>query len=106
MEGERLIFYTLTILLISGLFCNKFKRVSKLSAFITAFFLIKWVTDYRKCTFSYVEVKLRGVKKEEGYLNYLLDSIIDVNKCSDRYFWYVVYGAVLLLNTYKLGWFS
>ena len=39
------------------------------------FLTIKVLLDYNKCTISYLEVKLRGVKKEEGYLYDLLTSL-------------------------------
>ena len=37
------------------------------------FMFLKIVFDYTKCTISYIEVKLRGVKKEEGYVNYIVN---------------------------------
>lgn len=39
---------------------------------------LKLVFNYRKCTLSYIEVKARGVRKEEGYLYNLLEAIVDV----------------------------
>jgi hypothetical protein len=45
---------------------------------IIIFFLIKLLFNYRKCTISYIECKLRKVKKEEGYLNSFIDSILDL----------------------------
>jgi hypothetical protein len=44
---------------------------------LTMFFGFKWLFNYRKCTISYIEVKLRGVKKEEGYLYRFLNYIVD-----------------------------
>lgn len=38
----------------------------------------KWIFDYRKCTLSYLECKLRGVPREEGYLNRFLDELVDL----------------------------
>jgi hypothetical protein len=42
------------------------------------FFTLKIILYYKKCTISYIECKLRGVKKEQGYLYRLLDGIISV----------------------------
>jgi hypothetical protein len=42
------------------------------------FFMFKMLFNYRKCTISYLECKIRNVKREHGYLNTLLDSIIDL----------------------------
>ena len=44
---------------------------------LTVYFGFKWIFNYRKCTISYIECKLRNVKKEYGYLYQLLDYIID-----------------------------
>ena len=42
------------------------------------FFTLKIILYYKKCTISYIECKIRGVKKEQGYLYRLLDGIINV----------------------------
>lgn len=42
------------------------------------FFTLKIILYYKKCTISYLECKIRGVKKEQGYLYRLLDGIISV----------------------------
>ena len=42
------------------------------------FFLIKQIINYRKCTISYIECKLRGVEKEKGYLYNFLNGIVDL----------------------------
>ena len=42
------------------------------------FFLLKAIFNYRKCTISYFEVKMRKVKKKEGYLYTLLNDIVDI----------------------------
>ena len=58
---------------------------------LTLYFGFKWITNYRKCTVSYIEVKLRGVKKEQGYLYTLLETAIDY-----RYSKYIAYVYVML----------
>jgi len=47
------------------------------------FFTIKILIDYRKCNISYLECKIRNVKKEEGYLNYLINSVCDIKYRKD-----------------------
>ena len=42
---------------------------------IILFFMFKMITMYEKCTISYLECKLRNVKKENGYLYDFLHSI-------------------------------
>ncbi|AUF82641.1 hypothetical protein TetV_559 [Tetraselmis virus 1] len=48
----------------------------------------KIIFNYRKCTISYIECKLRGVKKEQGILNSFLDGIINLR--------YLDYGTVIV----------
>ncbi len=63
---------------------------------ITLFTFIKWVTNYRKCTLSYIEVKLRGVRKEQGVLYQILDTLMNVrNRTPEIYFIYLFQIAML-----------
>ena len=69
---------------------------------ITAtFFMLKWLTDYRKCTISYIECKLRNIKKEDGYVNCILNDIIDLNKLKYRYLLYFYVIIVIYINYIK-----
>ena len=52
------------------------------------FLFMKIIFDYKKCTISYIEVKLRGVKKEEGYLYNLLSSINNLRYHKDINIYY------------------
>jgi hypothetical protein len=47
---------------------------------ILVFMLFKFITNYRLCTVSYIECKVRGVKHKDGYLNQVLDPIIDLRE--------------------------
>lgn len=42
------------------------------------FFVLKILTDYRKCTISYVECKVRGVGRDRGLLDSLLGGVLDL----------------------------
>ena len=42
------------------------------------FFILKWTFNYRKCTISYIEYKLRNSKKENCILYRLLENIMDL----------------------------
>ena len=35
------------------------------------------IFNLRKCTFGYMECKIRGVKRDKGYINNFLDGIVD-----------------------------
>jgi hypothetical protein len=45
---------------------------------ILMFMALKVIFHYKKCTISYLECRLRGVKKEQGYIYRFLDGIIEL----------------------------
>jgi len=57
---------------------------------ILSYFLFKMITLYDKCTLSYIECKLRNVKKEDGYLNRFLHSIVDLRDTPHVYPIYIL----------------
>lgn len=57
-----------------------FETVHDVANTVCIYLLIKWVTDYRKCTASYLECKIRGVSKEEGFINGYVEPIINLNR--------------------------
>ena len=95
--------YILPILLFLFLFVTIFlsdKRFHQMSITLCIYFLIKWITDYRKCTISYLECKIRGVKKEEGYINQVLNTVLDLNKHKYRYYIYILTFIFLLIHLF------
>lgn len=81
-----IIYIFIYIYLVLGLLCLfKNGKTPKYYIGILIFFSFKWIFNYRKCTLSWAECKIRGVKKEEGYLNRLLDSIVDVRYSKNIY---------------------
>ena len=48
------------------------------------FFTFKIIINFRKCTLSYIECKLRGVKKEQGYLNQFFDKLFDIKNENEK----------------------
>ena len=68
------------------------------AAFASLFWLVKWLRDYDKCTLSYVECKLRKVKREEGYINYIMEEVRSVNKLKYRYIIYIYVLIVFIIN--------
>ena len=48
------------------------------------FFTFKIIINFRKCTLSYIECKLRGVKKEQGYLNQFFDKLFDIRNENEK----------------------
>lgn len=68
---------------------------------IIVFFGFKWLFNYRKCTISYIEVKLRGVKKEEGYLYRFLNDIVDYRENPKMIFVYPLIAVFVLYHYSK-----
>jgi len=62
---------------------------------VLVFMLFKIITDYRLCTLSYLEYKIRGVTRNEGYLNQFLDPIIDLR--DTKHFYYIIVLSFIIL---------
>jgi len=80
---------------------SKNVSIISLSIALSIFFLIKWILDYNKCTFSYLECKLRGVKKEKGFINNSLKSILKLNKLEFINIIYIIVIIILIYNFVK-----
>lgn len=64
------------------------------------FFTMKWLVNYRKCTISYLECKVRNVKKEDGYLYQFLNGIMDLRYTPHNP--YIMIAGISIL-TYHYG---
>lgn len=53
-------------------------RIPEWYAMLTMYVAFKWIANYRKCTISYYECKLRGVPKERGWLYRYLEELVDL----------------------------
>lgn len=65
------------------------------------FFFLKIIFDYNKCTISYIEVKLRRVKKEEGYLYNFLTSLNNIRNHKDFLILFFIVNIFLFYNFTK-----
>jgi hypothetical protein len=68
---------------------------------LVAFFTFKLIFDYRKCTFSYLECKMRKVKKEDGVLASFMDHVVDLRYTRYKYIMYII-SVIFLLHTDEL----
>ena len=75
-----------------------YQIIKDISVTICIFLLIKWLTDYRKCTISYLECKYRGVKKHEGYIYGYLEPILNLNRHRYNYLFYLAVAIIIILN--------
>ena len=71
--------YFISLFLVASILINNI-YVNELSLTICLYLLFRFITNYRKCTLSYVECKVRGIPKEKGYLYNILNYIFDYNK--------------------------
>lgn len=93
----------LILLIFLLLSCNmNNKTINQMSMTMCCYFLFRWITDYRKCTISYFECKVRGVPKEQGYLYQILDPIFDYNKSKYRFLLYSMLLIILYINNSNL----
>jgi len=67
---------------------------------LIVFFTFKMLTNYRRCTFSYIECKLRKVKKEEGYLYDIMDHIVNLRYSKYKYFFYIL--SIILIMHFRI----
>ena len=90
--------YTLiayTYALVGLLYCFVDKYIPGKFCIIVMFIMFKMIFNYKKCTFSYMECKLRKVKRQDGYLASFLDHIVDLRNTPHKYVLYTI-GLILL----------
>ena len=90
----------LTFLILSCFIKNK--NVNQISMTICVYFLFRWLTDYRKCSISYFEIKIRGISKEEGFIYQFLDPLFNYNKSKFRFIIYFALVMIMLINNNNL----
>ena len=76
------------------------KHVPQNYAVICLFLMFKMLFNYKKCTISYLECKIRKVKREDGILGSLLDYIVDLRDHNIKYFLYL-FGSIFVLLCIK-----
>ena len=64
---------------------------------LIAFCTFKMVFNYKKCTFSYLECKMRKVKREDGLLASFLDHVVDLRTSKYSFLLYVL-SCFFLIN--------
>jgi hypothetical protein len=97
--NKEIVYFIVYLFLILGLiFIYLNKKLPTTYIVLLLFFLFKLIFNYRKCTFSYIECVLRGVKKDKGYLNTFLDTIIDMRFTNDIILLYFVSFYILFYH--------
>ena len=95
MEKNKLILLTFLFLFYAIVNILLNSQIPNLYIIILCFFLIKMVFDYHKCTLSYIECKLRNVKKEKGYINNFVEPIVNLRNEPESVFIYI-FGFLII----------
>ena len=74
------------------------KYVPQQFTILIVFFMLKMIFNYKKCTISYLECKLRHVKREDGYLSSFIDHIVDLRNFKYKNIMYLI-GLAIIMHT-------
>lgn len=85
--------YLIVLILASTISDNHYFKINIRN--ICIFIFIKLLFDLRKCTVSYIECKVRGVKKEEGIVYNFLDNIFCLNQYKSIY---IILITIIIIN--------
>ena len=88
--NEKIVYNIIIIVFIIIGFLYKFidKRIPPNYIVLVGFCTFKMVFNYKKCTFSYLECKMRKVKRQDGLLASFLDYVVDVGQTPYKYLLY------------------
>jgi len=75
--------------------------IIRASIYLCIFMMLKWIFDYRQCTFGYWECKLRAVKKEKGIINSFCDYYGNVIYSEYNYCYFVILIIIYIINLIK-----
>ncbi len=96
----KIIHIILVIILCSSLFTTN-KVIKNFTTFMCSFLLVKWITNYHKCTLGFLECKIRGIPRKEGVINNILNSLLNLNKSEYKYIYYTITFIILIINFNK-----
>ena len=76
--------------------------IIRASIYLGIFMLLKWIFNYRKCTFGYLECKIRKVEREKGFINNFCKYYGDLIYTEYKYYLFVILIIIYLINLIKL----
>ena len=76
--------------------------IIRTNTFSIIFLLLKWVLNYRRCTISYIECKLRNVKKEKSYMYNYCEFFGDLIYSEYNDILFIILVIILLINLFKV----
>ena len=92
----------ITYILVGFLYIKLERTIPSRFAIIAAFCVIKMIFNYRKCTFSKLECKIRKVKREDGILGDFLDHVVNLRYSKIKYLiYFIVLVFLCFTNDFK-----
>jgi len=85
-------------LLIGFLYLFKDRIIPQRYIVFIVFFTFKLIFNYRKCTFSYLECKIRNIKKEDGLLYSLMEHIVNLRNTNYKTCLYLI-SALFIMHS-------
>lgn len=86
------IYIVIIIYVLYGLISIIFKNnITKWYMILLLFAMSRIIMNQNKCTFSYIECKIRGVSKENGYIYRFLQDFIDLQSNTIIYLCIIFY---------------
>ena len=80
----------------------RFVPLNLLIVSLGSFLLFKWITNYRLCTVSYIEVMIRNIPLHKGYMFNFMEELVDFNQFTLRYILYLIVILIIIRNIYIL----
>ena len=93
--------YILSFYLLISTFFIRDPLINILNMSTCILIISKWLTNYNICSMGLLECKLRRVSREDSYIYQILDNIVDINKNKEKYFFYILYTIILIINFRK-----
>ena len=75
--------------------------IIRMGLYLSVFMLLKWIFNYRKCTFGYWECKLRNVKREKGIINNFCEYYGDLIYCDYNEYLFILLMSIYTINLIK-----
>lgn len=95
VKSKKLTYIILLLYVSYGMYIMITKKKIEHSYMIISFFMFfKIIMNYHQCTVSYIECKIRKVKKEEGYLFNFLNNFIQIR--NDKFFIFLIIYYIYL----------
>ena len=87
--------------ILTTIFSNDLSII-RANIFAILFLLIKWIFNHRKCSLSYIECKIRNIKKEKSYIYNYCEFFGNIIYSKYNYILFLILIILLLINLFKI----